>query len=128
MQQVNTPQVNNAIDNNNNGQNAIHVFQAQRRTSAGPNAARVTLEDIRNGKTANGDVVCFNCAQSGHVKFQCAFYAFCVHCNGEKRHNTAAHVRWSQSEPIGQQQQQNNQMINQANFQTANQQLPNNPE
>ena len=128
MQQVNTPQVNNAIDNNNNGQNAIHVFQAQRRTSAGPNAARVTLEDIRNGKTANGDVVCFNCAQSGHVKFQCAFYPFCVHCNGEKRHNTAGHLRWSQGEPIGQQQQQNNQMINQANFQTANQQLPNNPE
>ena len=129
IQQVNTTQANNVIDNNST-QNAINVFQTQRRTTAGPNAARMTLEDLRNGKTANGDVVCFNCAQSGHLKFQCAFYAFCVYCNGEKRHNTASHVRWSQGELMGQQQQQqqNDQSINQVNFPAQNQQLPNNPE
>ena len=128
MQQVNTAQVNNTMDNNNNTQNAINVFQTQRRTTAGPNAARATLEDVRNGKTANGDVVCYNCAQSGHLKFQCASYAFCVYCNGEKRHNVAAHGRWSQGEAMGQQQQPNGQMINQTSFQAPNQQMPNNPE
>ena len=128
MQQVNTAQANNAMNDGSNTQNAINLFQAPRRTTAGPNAARATLEDVRNGKTTNGDMVCFNCAQSGHLKFQCAFYAFCVYCNGEKRHNTAAHGRWSQGEAMGQQQQPNGQMINQTNFQTPNQQMSNNPE
>ena len=62
------------------------------RRTAGPDAKRVTIEEYMTGRTKDGEILCYKCAQPGHiVPSPCVYYPYCIYCQGECRHSTRHH-------------------------------------